>query len=81
MAIFKCVSDMATTQVQVLKPYCSLAGNSLILIILKLKAVDADVDLVEFSRIKKDEPLESYSKITRPRALNIWHRLLKISVL
>jgi hypothetical protein len=62
MAIFKCVSDMATTQVQVLKPNCSLAGNSLIAIILRLNAVDADVDLVEFSRIKKDEPLESYSK-------------------
>jgi hypothetical protein len=29
---------------------------------LRLKAVDADVDLVEFSWIKKDEPLESYFK-------------------
>ena len=53
---------MTTTQVQVLKPNCSLAGKSLIPIILRLKAVDADVDLVEFSWIKKDEPLESFSK-------------------
>jgi hypothetical protein len=29
---------------------------------LRVKAVDADVDLVEFSRIKKNEPLESFSK-------------------
>ena len=37
-------------------------GKSLIPIILRVKTVDADVDLVELSRIKKDEPLESYSK-------------------
>jgi hypothetical protein len=30
MAIFKCVSDKATTQIQMLKPNCSLAGKSLI---------------------------------------------------
>ena len=45
---------------QVLKPNCSLASK--IPIVLRVKAVDADVDLVEFSRIKKDEPLESFSK-------------------
>ena len=29
---------------------------------MRVKAVDADVDFVEFPRIKKDETLESYSK-------------------
>jgi hypothetical protein len=53
MAIFKCVSDMATTQVQGLKSYCSLAGKSLIPIILRVKAVDADVDLYNFSKLRR----------------------------
>ncbi|XP_052078011.1 uncharacterized protein LOC127715945 [Mytilus californianus] len=47
---------------QVLKPNCSLVGKSLIPIILRVKAADADVDVVELSRFKKDEPLESFSK-------------------
>ncbi|VDI46410.1 Hypothetical predicted protein [Mytilus galloprovincialis] len=47
---------------QVLKPNCSLAGKSLIPIILRVKNADAEA-VLELSRLKKDEPLESLTKV------------------
>ncbi|CAC5409138.1 unnamed protein product [Mytilus coruscus] len=47
---------------QVLKPNCSLVGKSLIPIILRVKTADAEA-ILEFSRLKNDEPLESLPKV------------------
>ena len=58
----KCFRYGDNTGSQVLNLTVPLRAKLLIPIILRVKAVDADVDLVEFSRIKKDEPLESFSK-------------------
>lgn len=51
-------------QTQVLKTNCSSVGKSLIPVIMRVKAVDPDVHINKFSRLKKEEPLESYSKAT-----------------
>ncbi|XP_071177955.1 uncharacterized protein [Mytilus edulis] len=47
---------------QVLKPNCSPGGKSLIPIILRVKNADAEA-VLELSRLKKDEPLESLTKV------------------
>ncbi|CAG2246538.1 unnamed protein product [Mytilus edulis] len=56
--LFFLISAMA----QVLKPNCSLGGKSLIPIILRVKNADAEA-VLELSRLKKDEPLESLTKV------------------
>ena len=56
--LFFLISAMA----QVLKPNCSLAGKSLIPIILRVKNADAEA-VLGLSRLKKDEPLESLTKV------------------
>ncbi|XP_076093963.1 uncharacterized protein LOC143064766 [Mytilus galloprovincialis] len=56
--LFLLISAMA----QVLKQNCSLAGKSLIPIILRVKNADAEA-VLELSRLKKDEPLESLTKV------------------
>ena len=53
---------MATTQPQVLKSGCSLVGKSLTPVFMRMRAADPDVQLLEFSRLDKDQPLENLSK-------------------
>ena len=53
---------MTTAQPQVLKSNCSLVGKSLVLIFMRVRVADPDVQILEFSCLKKYEPLENLSK-------------------
>ncbi|KAJ8309742.1 hypothetical protein KUTeg_011607 [Tegillarca granosa] len=55
-----CPGANLITMVQILKHKHSLIGKSLIPVVLKLKSFDGEA--LEFSRLKKDNPLEAYTQ-------------------
>ena len=53
---------MATSTPTVLKPRHSLAGKSLVPVILRLKSLEGE-DVMELARLKRGYPLEDYSLV------------------